>query len=81
MRTINFIDQKFPTFSLKARELYLRDENFRSICEDLVLAMESLRNFEARKDAPVRSEIKEYRCLVRELEDEVRSILIGYTNK
>lgn len=81
MRTIDVVGQKFPHFALRARKLYLRDENFRSICEDLVLAMESLRNFEVRKDAPFRPEIKEYRCLVCELEDEIRSFLNGDANR
>jgi hypothetical protein len=57
------------------RRLYLRDEQFRSICEDLLLAQTSLLRFESRPDAETRVKIKDFRNVLQELKAELRTYL------
>ncbi|MDS9469813.1 hypothetical protein RGQ15_19835 [Paracoccus sp. MBLB3053] len=72
MRTVDLVIERFPQLSTAVRQLFLRDSEFRAICEDFSLALESLHRFEARPDAPMRTEVDDYRNLVRELEEELR---------
>ena len=57
------------------RRLFLKDHGFRSVCEDYALAVETLARFESLPDAEYRTEIPEYRRLIRELEMEILSFL------
>lgn len=66
---------RFPGKSDLIRVLALRDQTFRGLCDDLALAIEELRRFEARPDAQEREEIPEYRAIIRELEAEVAAYL------
>jgi len=75
MRPIDHAILRFPARGEAIRLAYLQDERFRAICEDLDLALASLRRFEARPDADRRPEIDEYRTVLRELEDELREYL------
>ncbi|QIE56730.1 hypothetical protein G5B40_15590 [Pikeienuella piscinae] len=75
MSPIDHVLEHFPGQDATARRLYLRDEQFRSICEEFHMSIESLRRFEERSDAPTRPEIDDYRTLLRELGTEIRQYL------
>ena len=73
MRPVDLALERFPESAALVRKLYLKDERFRAVCEDLALAVSSLRSFENRKDAHLRPEIADYQRLLKELEGELRS--------
>lgn len=75
MRAIDHVTERFPELASPARKLYLRDDRFRSICEDLALAIGSLKSFEGRADAPLRPEIEDYRRVLSELDAELVAYL------
>jgi hypothetical protein len=75
MRAVEHVVRLFPGRDEAVRRLYLRDELFRSIAEDLALSVASLRRFERHPDACLRPEVDDYRNLVGELEDELRAYL------
>lgn len=72
---------RFPDRSDLIRVLALRDRTFRGLCDDLALAIEELRRFEARPDAQERNEIPEYRAIISELEAEVAAYLSTRENE
>lgn len=76
MRAVDHVIARFPDMGTTVRQLYLRDEEFRTICEDLGLAIDSLRHYQDRPDADLRSEIDDYRKLLHELEEELREYLV-----
>jgi hypothetical protein len=80
MRVVDFVIERFPGKASAVRRLYLRDQNFRAICDDLALCTASLQAFEARKDGRRTKEIHEYRALQHELETELRSLLAPEDN-
>lgn len=65
----------FPEKSIAVRELFLRDEVFRGLCEDYALARDTLVRFEAMPDADQRPEVPDYRSIIFELEKEIADIL------
>lgn len=65
----------FPEKSVAARELFLRDEVFRGLCEDYALARETLVRFETMPDADQRPEVPDYRSVISELEKEIATAL------
>ncbi|MHA3979831.1 hypothetical protein ACW9UR_19315 [Halovulum sp. GXIMD14794] len=71
MRVVDQVSERFPDRALLIRRLYLRDEGFRAVCEDLALTLSSLRRFEARPDAHLRPEVDDYRTVLCELEAEL----------
>jgi hypothetical protein len=75
MRPVDQVVEHFPERRAMVRRLYLKDEQFRSICEDFGLSTDSLRRFVLRPDAHLRPEIDDYRALLRELEQEIRHYL------
>jgi hypothetical protein len=77
MRAVDHVSERFPDRIGSVRRLYLRDERFRAICEDLALSISSLRRFEKRPDAHMRPEVDDYRTVLRELEIELRDYLIA----
>jgi hypothetical protein len=76
-RMLSLVLDRFPYRRQTILSLSLRDQLFRSLLDDLVLAHETLQQFEARPDADQRPEIAEYRTIIRELEDDVRAYLAG----
>jgi hypothetical protein len=60
----------------KILRLSLSDPNFSCICDDLVLACDTLARYEARSDADRRPEVAEYRTVILELEREIRERLV-----
>jgi hypothetical protein len=77
MRPVDLAIAFFPDQAETVRRLYLRDEQFRSICEDLSLAKTSLEGFEKRSDAHARGEIDDYRNVLQELKAELGAHLDG----
>jgi len=77
MRAVDFAVGFFPDRAEDVRRLYLRDEQFRSICEDLLLAQASLQRFESRADAETREEIEDFRNVLQELKGELHAYLIA----
>ncbi|WP_353471785.1 hypothetical protein PVT71_10775 [Salipiger sp. H15] len=75
MRAVDHAIERFPDHAEAVRRLYLSDERFRAICEDLSLALSSLHHFERHPDAGRRPEIDDFREVLRELEAEMRSHL------
>ena len=75
MRAVDHTVERLPEWTNTIRRLYLKDERFRAICEDFALSIGALRRFEDRSDAHLRPEVEDYRAMVRELEDELRSYL------
>ena len=69
------VSDRFPQFVSVIRRLFLKDHGFRSVCEDYALAVETLARFERLPDADFRTEIPEYKRVVRELEVEILSYL------
>lgn len=65
----------FPERSLAVRELFLRDESFRGLCEDYALARDTLARFEALPDADQRPEVIEYHSVISELAAEITGML------
>jgi hypothetical protein len=62
---------RFPAEATTLRRLALAQREFRELCEEYALALESLARFEARPDAAERSEVAEYRTVIAELEREI----------
>ena len=71
----------FPEKSVAARELFLRDEVFRGLCEDYALARDTLVRFEAMPDADQRPEVPDYRSVISELEKEIAAVLFDPPDK
>lgn len=66
---------RFPGHAAAIRRLVLGSEPFRSVCEDYVLARDTLDRFRSRADAGERPEVTEYERLVAELEVELLALL------
>jgi hypothetical protein len=63
----------------EVRQLLLRDETFRTICEDHALASETLAMFERLPASEAQAlEIAEYRELIVELEREIKGALRAF---
>ena len=71
----------FPEKAVAARELFLRDEAFRGLCEDYALARDTLVRFEAMPDAEQRPEVPDYRTVISELEKEIAVMLADQHRK
>ncbi|HWK63374.1 MAG TPA: hypothetical protein VNS34_00425 [Rhizobiaceae bacterium] len=69
------IIERFPGKGSLIRRLALKDEAFRTICEEYTLARASLSWFEARPDASERPEIPDYKSVIAALEDEIQEFL------
>jgi hypothetical protein len=68
---------RFPQLRRLIRRRYLADQAFRGACEDYRLACEGLATFEGLATAAPRSEVEDYRRLVRELEAEILAMVTG----
>jgi hypothetical protein len=71
MRAVELAISFFPDRAGVVRRLYLRNEQFRAICEDLLLAQTALQRFENRPDSHVRDEIDDFRNVLQELKIEL----------
>ncbi|MCZ0963483.1 hypothetical protein [Paracoccus benzoatiresistens] len=75
MRAVDLAVGFFPDCGLAVRRLYLRDEQFRSICEDLLLAQVSLLRLESQTGFKTPEEIEDFRNVLQELKAELRAYL------
>ncbi|WP_442579361.1 hypothetical protein ACSBOB_28350 [Mesorhizobium sp. ASY16-5R] len=66
---------RFPNDGGLIRRLILRDETFRGICEEYMLARASLSWFEALPDGANRLEVADFRALIPGLETEIEQFL------
>ena len=66
---------RFPQDGVLIRRLMLRDETFRAICEEYMLAHASLLWFEALPDGKNRQEVADFRALIPGLEVEIEQFL------
>ncbi|MDQ6436568.1 hypothetical protein RB623_21160 [Mesorhizobium sp. LHD-90] len=66
---------RFPGDGVLIRRLMLKDETFRAICEEYMLARASLSWFEALPDGNNRQEVRDFRTLIPELEVEIEQFL------
>jgi hypothetical protein len=69
------IRRLFPEWAEEIPRLVLRDDAFRTICEDYGMALEALRGLEIRNHPLDLEKIVEYRALIRDLERELRDEL------
>ena len=72
---VNQIIARFPHDGALIRRLMLRDETFRAICEEYLLARASLSWFEALPDGKNRREVADFRALIPGLEVELEQFL------
>jgi hypothetical protein len=72
---VEVVSDRFPERVSVIRRLFLREDGFRNICEDYALAVESLARFQRLPDAEYRTEIPEYKKVIRELEFEIITYL------
>ncbi|MFI0847891.1 hypothetical protein [Mesorhizobium sp. IMUNJ 23232] len=66
---------RFPKDGVLIRRLLLRDETFRAICEEYMLARTSLSWFEALPNGNDRQEVADFRALIPGLELEIEEFL------
>lgn len=69
--------EAFPDHALLVRRLFLQDPSFRSACEDYRLAREGLATFAPGRRGEHRPELDDYRRVVRELEAEMRAMILA----
>jgi hypothetical protein len=67
----------FPDRAEEVSRLALRNEAFRSLCEDYGMAVEALDLLETRNSPRDVEKMIEYRALIKELEDELTSELLA----
>jgi hypothetical protein len=65
----------FPGRKQELLRLSLKDPVFRSLCEDLCDAHDSLARFLALAETGERPEVAEYRAIIAELEAEARAYI------
>lgn len=75
-RAIERLVTRFPDKALEIRRAALGDHNFRDVCDDLAIALETLARFETRADAGSCPEIPEYKALIVELEAEIGAMIL-----
>ena len=66
---------RFPGDGVLIRRLLLKDETFRAICEEYMLARASLSWFEALPNGNNRQEVADFRALIPGLEVEIEQFL------
>jgi hypothetical protein len=71
----------FPDHALLVRRLFLADPSFRSACEDYRLALEGLTAFQRARSGEPRPEVDDYRRVVRELEAEMRVMILAVRDR
>jgi hypothetical protein len=69
------IRRLFPERAEEISRLALRNDAFRTICEDYGMALEALKRLEIRNHPLDLEKILEYRALIRDLERELREEL------
>jgi hypothetical protein len=67
----------YPNWAEEITRLALRSEAFRTMCEDYGMAVEALELLEHRNLPQDAHKMQEYRALVHELENELKSELLA----
>jgi outer membrane protein assembly factor BamD (BamD/ComL family) len=72
--SIDLLVSRFPRHELAIRRLYVRDPEFRAVCDDYGEVHRALKHWEAT-DQAVPGRIAEYRRMLEELEAEALAFL------
>ncbi len=62
---------RFPDRSEHLLYLYQNDDNIRHICDDMIMAVKTLHDFERRVDGDHAREIEDFRQVIAELDSEL----------
>ena len=74
MPSIDLLVSRFPRHELAIRRLYVRDPEFRSVCDDYADVERALEYWQAA-DPAVPERVTQYRQMLEELEAEVVTFL------
>jgi hypothetical protein len=72
---LKLIIARYPTAASAIRRLALADTNFRSICEDFLVALAALQRLRSLPDGENRPETHDYLAAVHGLDKEIRLAL------
>lgn len=72
------IRERYPDKKEGIDRLMVEDPKFRNVCEDYDICVNALRYWTNSKEPEAEIRVKEYRTLVRELEEEVVEALKGF---
>jgi hypothetical protein len=72
--SIDLLASRFPRHEFAIRRLYVRDPEFRSVCDDYGEVQRALEHWQAA-DPPVRGRVAQYRRMLEELEAEALTFL------
>jgi hypothetical protein len=73
--SVSCVAGRFPGDIQLVIRLAVESEDFRSICEDLALAVETLRQLDKQDPGKDSATTLEYRALVQELDQEIERVL------
>ena len=74
MPSIDLLVKRFPRHELAIRRLYVRDPEFRAVCDDCGEVQHALAHWQAAEQA-VPGRVAEYRRMLEELEAEALTFL------
>ena len=74
MPSIDLLVRRFPRQEFAIRRLYVRDPEFRAVCDDYGEVQRALEHWQAT-DQPAPGRVTEYRRMLEELEAEVVTFL------
>ena len=66
---------RFPAHAEAVEKLLSESESFRSLCQDLALAIQAVRRFSAQRQPGDATRMAEYATLVEELEREIAGLI------
>jgi hypothetical protein len=72
--SIDLLVSRFPRHELAIRRLYVRDPEFRAVCDDYGEVQRALAHWQAN-DHAVPGRVAEYRRMLEELETEAQAML------
>lgn len=72
--SIDLLVSRFPRHELAIRRLYVRDPEFRAVCDDYGEVQHALEHWQVA-DQPVPGRVAEYRRMLEELEAETLAFL------
>ncbi|MBW9117127.1 hypothetical protein JNB88_26225 [Rhizobium cauense] len=73
--SLEIAEARFPEQTVRVRQLFQRSETFRSMCEDLAAAVETLANVDSLSDNVREARRQEYASLVDALVAEIGEAL------
>jgi hypothetical protein len=63
--------ERFPEKSVEIKELYQKNESFKTLCEDYCRCTDALQHWEKSMEENAPARVQEYGALQRELEEEI----------